>query len=198
MEFQGFPKIARLSRNMVITEKIDGTNAQVSIVQMGEDFDDTDCIAKKDGLAMFAGSRSRWIVPEKGRDNHGFAQWVDDHSSELFELGLGTHFGEWWGAGIQRGYGENGKHWSLFNTGRWLEHYDNAKLLCPKCCGVVPVLGSLIFDTEQINNIMEYLKVDGSFAAPGFMKPEGIVIYHEAARVMFKKTFENDEKGKGE
>ena len=30
-EFREFPKIARLSRNMVVTEKIDGTNAQIFI-----------------------------------------------------------------------------------------------------------------------------------------------------------------------
>jgi hypothetical protein len=30
VEFAGFPKIARLSRECVITEKIDGTNAQIA------------------------------------------------------------------------------------------------------------------------------------------------------------------------
>lgn len=34
---------------------------------------------------------------------------------------------------------------------------------------------------------------NGSYASLGYMKPEGIVIYHTAANVMFKKTFENDE-----
>jgi len=37
----------------------------------------------------------------------------------------------------------------------------------------------------------------GSIAAPGFMQPEGIVIYHTSGNVLFKKTFENDEVGKG-
>jgi hypothetical protein len=31
MEFTEFPKMARLSRDVIITEKIDGTNAQVFI-----------------------------------------------------------------------------------------------------------------------------------------------------------------------
>ena len=45
---------------------------------------------------------------------------------------------------------------------------------------------------------MKTLAYGGSLAAPGFMKPEGVVIYHTAANIMFKKTFKNDEKGKGE
>lgn len=35
-EFNGFPKIARLSRECVITEKIDGTNAQIFITDYGD------------------------------------------------------------------------------------------------------------------------------------------------------------------
>jgi hypothetical protein len=40
---------------------------------------------------------------------------------------------------------------------------------------------------------MATMKEQGSRAAPGFANPEGVVIYHEAARIMFKKTFEKDE-----
>jgi hypothetical protein len=32
IEFQPFPKLARLNRNILITEKLDGTNAAVVIV----------------------------------------------------------------------------------------------------------------------------------------------------------------------
>lgn len=60
--FEAFPKIPRLKRGCVITEKIDGTNA---CVYVGED-----------GLVL-AGSRSRWVTPEA--DNFGFAAWVRDH-----------------------------------------------------------------------------------------------------------------------
>ena len=38
MEFEGFPKIARLSREIVVTEKIDGTNARVCITEDGRIF----------------------------------------------------------------------------------------------------------------------------------------------------------------
>jgi hypothetical protein len=37
----------------------------------------------------------------------------------------------------------------------------------------------------------------GSKAAPGFMKPEGIVVFHVAGNVGFKKTIEKDEEPKG-
>ncbi|MCJ7726507.1 MAG: hypothetical protein MUP76_09000, partial [Acidimicrobiia bacterium] len=48
---------------------------------------------------------SRWITPEV--DNYGFARWVKDHEEELRTgLGAGLHFGEWWGQGIQRRYGQ--------------------------------------------------------------------------------------------
>ena len=35
MEFEEFPKVPRLSRGCVITEKIDGTNAQVMVDEDG-------------------------------------------------------------------------------------------------------------------------------------------------------------------
>jgi hypothetical protein len=41
------------------------------------------------------------------------------------------------------------------------------------------------------------MQVKGSYAAPGFMKPEGIVVYHVAASVGFKKTIDNDHIPKG-
>lgn len=36
IEFKGFPKMARLSRECIITEKIDGTNAQICITEDGQ------------------------------------------------------------------------------------------------------------------------------------------------------------------
>lgn len=178
-EFQEFGKIARLSRMMTITEKIDGTNAQVYIGEYGE---------------FLTGSRTRWITPED--DNYGFSRWAHEHKEELLALGPGHHFGEWWGSGIQRKYGQTEKHFSLFNTAIWLEEFDNARQLCPACCRVVPVLYRGMFDTNFINSTMTLLKSE-SKAATGFSDPEGVVIYHEAARMMFKKTFAKDE-GKGQ
>lgn len=179
-EFEEFAKIARLSRIMTVTEKIDGTNAQIYIGEDGE---------------FLTGSRTRWITPED--DNFGFSRWAHEHKDELLALGPGRHYGEWWGAGIQRKYDQAEKRWSLFNTAKWLDNFDNSKPLCPACCCVVPVLAREMFSTEAIQNIMSILAYEGSRAASGFMDPEGIVVYHEAARVMFKKTFKKDESGKG-
>lgn len=176
MDFIAFPKIGRYSRDVIVTEKIDGTNAQIFISENGE---------------FAVGSRTRWITPEN--DNHGFARWAYDHKAELMELGTGRHFGEWWGSGIQRGYGlEKGeKRFSLFNVSRWRDSR-------PACCHVVPVLWEGSFDDFSVDDIMSALDVSGSIAAPGFHKPEGIVIFHTAANIGFKKTFEKDATGKGE
>lgn len=174
IEFQKFKSIARLSRNMVVTEKIDGTNACVIIGEDGE---------------FATASRTKLITPDD--DNFGFAKWANDNKEDLMKLGVGRHFGEWWGEGIQRRYGIKGKKFSLFNTHKW--GVDR-----PACCDVVPVLYYGLFDTEAIKNCMISLENSGSIASPGFMRPEGIVIFHEASNTLFKKTFENDEKGKGQ
>ena len=124
-EFVEFPKIARLSREVIVTEKIDGTNAQVMIVKIDRCEDvafsrDPYFIDTPDGkFGIAAGSRNRWITPKD--DNFGFAVWVVEHAAEIVKLGPGRHFGEWWGSGIQRGYGlpKGEKRWSLFNVQRW-------------------------------------------------------------------------------
>lgn len=175
-DFVPFTKIGRLSREIIITEKIDGSNGVIRIDDDG---------------TFRVGSRNQWIDPQK--DNFGFALWAHMHRDELIEgLGVGRHYGEWWGAGIQRRYGLTEKRFSLFNTSRWS---DDAKR--PKCCHVVPVLWRGDFCTNQIGQVMELLKAGGSVAAPGFMNPEGVVIYHAQANVLFKKTFEKDDQGKG-
>jgi len=43
---------------------------------------------------------------------------------------------------------------------------------------------------------MDSLLKRGSSASIEFMRPEGIVIYHTAAHIEFKKTFEKDGLGK--
>jgi hypothetical protein len=203
MEFTEFEKIARLSREIVITEKIDGTNGQIAIFQR-------DALTPEDRLTphvsvvsggvdwvIFVGSRTKWI--DEKNDNAGFAKWVYAHANELIGLGEGKHFGEWWGAGIQRGYGLKEKQFSLFNTYRWLDGgKDGTTDVRPACCGVVPVLYRGMFDTNIIQEHLDELAKYGSVAAPGFMNPEGIVIYHTAGNLYFKKTIKNDEKPKGQ
>ncbi len=190
MEFKEFPKMPRFSREIIITEKIDGTNASIFIqnIVLEENKDDKNIILEVDGLTIRAGSRTRWIIP--GDDNFGFANWVKTNAIELIKmLGEGHHFGEWWGSGIQRGYNltKGDKRFSLFNTSRWNNETK------PKCCSVIPELYRGEFNTEAINRVMETLKGNGSYANQGFMNPEGIVIFHTAGNLMFKKTIKNDE-----
>jgi hypothetical protein len=187
MEFREFPKIPRLNREVVITEKIDGTNACV--------------VVSDDGTELAAQSRSRIIVP--GADNFGFAAWAYANAEFLkTTLGPGYHFGEWWGAGIQRRYGMERKWFSLFNVERWkgLRDYDKAQeiglsvvpqVLVPGTDGYVITLG-------DVDTAIKRLRSHGSFAAPGFMDPEGVVVFHCASRSMFKVTCKDDEKPKGQ
>jgi hypothetical protein len=48
-----------------------------------------------------------------------------------------------------------------------------------------------------VNQVLGKLKEEGSVASPGFMKPEGIVIFHTAARWLLKKTIDKDDAPKG-
>lgn len=191
--FQPFPKMSRLSREVIITEKIDGTNAQIYI---------------RDDGKMFVGSRTRWITPEN--DNFGFAKWARDNQEDLMGLGVGRHFGEWWGKGIQRGYGIEDKRFSLFNVARWclagqtpariptadprIEKYQD---VLPSCCSLVPLLRRGVFSDDLCESALEQLRTHGSMASVGFRKPEGIICFHVAGNVGFKKTLENDGLPKG-
>ena len=67
----------------------------------------------------------------------------------------------------------------------------------PACCEVVPVLYQGPFHTVQIEIALDNLRHSGSRAVPGYMKPEGLVVFHEASRTLFKKTCEHDEQWKG-
>jgi hypothetical protein len=51
-------------------------------------------------------------------------------------------------------------------------------------------------NTLLIDEALQNLRRCGSVAAPGFMDPEGIVIYHTAANFCFKVTLANDESPK--
>ena len=218
-EFKPFPKMPRLNREIMITEKIDGTNASILIREItdpeeiaAETMDPMACV-RMNNLLIYAGSRTRWINPDK--DNHGFARWVCENDEELIKLGVGHHFGEWWGSGIQRNYGLKEKRFSLFNAIRWVAGDDpigvastswndktrqmQQKLQerAPACCHVVPVLYRGPFCTNMVKEILHELEYSGSLAAPGYDKPEGIVCFHIAGNTGFKATLDNDDEPKG-
>lgn len=221
-EFEPFPKISRLSRECYVTEKLDGTNATIQIIGNHNGYYDADpmVIAKGEAFSaelddmipavMYAGSRTRWITPQA--DNHGFATWVSANAEDLFELGFGTHCGEWWGSGIQRGYGltKGEKRLSLFNIMRWVLHgtepqripmadprIEKFQDVLPQCVGLVPLLYRGLFTTNAVDGAIQLLQEQGSQAAPGFADPEGIVVFHVAGNVGFKKTIHNDHEPKG-
>lgn len=176
LEFQPWPKVPRLNREMIITEKIDGTNACIILGENGE---------------FAAQSRKRLITPDD--DNFGFAKWVWGNVGHLqATLGPGYHYGEWWGSGIQRGYGlaKGEKRFSLFNTIRW----GAADLTTVEWLSVVPLLyhGST-FQSLMVDVAVSRLDMHGSVAAPGFMRPEGVIVYLPAANQGFKVTVEDDD-----
>lgn len=122
--FKPFPKIPRLASGYIITEKIDGSNAAV-VIEPGRVTDSSNswCAGVWGAGDAFykvgAQSRNRFITPSS--DNFGFAAWVQRNAETLVDiLGAGYHHGEWWGSGIQRGYGlPNGeRRFSLFNVTR--------------------------------------------------------------------------------
>ena len=174
-DFIPFQKIPRWSsaQHIVITEKIDGSNAQIVI--------NDDC------SELRCGSRTRWITPED--DNFGFASWAYRNKDTLLSLGKGTHFGEWWGLGIQRCYNLNHKHFSLFNTLRWNTEEQQERLRSIPNVGCVPVLYQGSFSEDIIDETLANLGKNGSMASPGFQNPEGVVIYMPGSRTLYKKTF---------
>ena len=195
--FEAWPKIPRLNREMIVTEKIDGTNAAV-IIERGAPSDyqtGWTSAAEYDGgfYKVGAQSRTRLITPED--DNYGFARWVRENAQALVEtLGEGRHFGEWWGNGIQRGYGlpKGDKRFSLFNTSRW----GDVDVSAVPGLGVVPVLYAGGFSHDIITNIVGTLREHGSVVGQGY-RAEGVVVYLPAARQLFKVLVENDEIPKG-
>lgn len=162
MEFKAWPKITRIEnkRKPIFTEKIDGTNSCIVIGPNGE---------------FACQSRSRFITPED--DNCGFARWAYQNKDELLKLGEGYHFGEWWGLGIQRGYDQKEKRFSLFNTRLWGEHNPNT----PACVSVVPML-----PIDSVEMVREFFNQNGSVAAPGWKRPEGAVMYEPDTDTCFK------------
>jgi len=174
--FVKFPKIPRFEKvSVLITEKLDGTNAQVVVPEDPE-------------APLLVGSRNRWITPGKSTDNFGFAGWVHDNAAAIRTLGPGTHYGEWWGVGIGRGYGLTERRWSLFNTHRPLP------VGLPANIGIVPVLYHRQADLfngswGNIPEVVRALRQNGSRAVPGYMKPEGVVltINNQLYKVVFDK-----------
>jgi len=196
IEMRKFPKIPRYNRDIIITEKIDGTNGQIRIDPVKKtasdilrrDFEEKGWKIIEDthvDWAIIPASRNRHLTLKK--DHYDFVEWVYNNADKLIHLGPGrSHYGEWWGQGIQRKYGMEHKQFTLFNP------YAYKDAVLP----TVPILYEGPNDPLAIEETLYNLKTHGSVVAPGYMNPEGIVIFHTAANQMFKITFENDESHK--
>jgi hypothetical protein len=197
MEFEAWPSITRLNKDAIYTEKINGSNAAVVIEPYTTDTDKSKAVdvVSIDGdlYGIWAQSRKRFITP--GDDNFAFALWVYDNASALVKtLGVGRHFGEWWGKGIQGGYGlKDERRFSLFNTKRWKDtlHWQHGHALVPQLY-MVPIMLEDTFSTETAKQCVDVLRL-GSWASPGFMQPEGVVVFHTASQVPYKTFLENDD-----
>lgn len=195
--FEAFPKIPRLHGDTYITEKIDGTNACIEYR------------ATESGYIMGACSRNRRLVTLEvsehfhghprvewhGTDNAGFGSWVLANHEVLCRLGYGRHFGEWYGQGIQRGYGLDHKRFALFRRPKGGVLPEGL----PENVGVVPTLQIRgTFSVVEIEAQYALLKLCGSVAVPGFANPEGVVVFHERSGQLFKLTDAAGPKGQKE
>ena len=163
MEFKAWPKIPRWENDtIIVTEKIDGTNACIYIGTDGE---------------FGCQSRSKIITPEE--DNYGFAKWAYEHKEELMKLGHGYHYGEWYGLGIQRGYQLNEKRFALFNTYRPIESM-------PEGVSKVPILYQGAYTETILRELESNLRTKGSNITPGYMNVEGMVVYFQQTKRLVK------------
>lgn len=206
IEFLPYAKTPRLydAKGIVITEKIDGTNGAVVIEQFDHtvpvqeqwddkwlghvEFFDGDA-PRPDNITarFFIGAQSRKRLLTRESDNFGFAKWVFENKSSLVrDLGEGTHFGEWWGSGIQRTYGQKEKFFSLFNVRRWSAQ-DAVPFVTPNL-RVVPVIAQGAFSQSLIEQALVALEEDGSECAHEDWtgKAEGVIVFHTAAQQVFK------------
>lgn len=164
VEFKAWPKIPRggEQERVIITEKIDGTNA---------------CIIIQEGAIAGVQSRNRFI--KVGDDNYGFASWVERNKKSLLGLGEGYHYGEWAGPGIQKNPLElERKTLFLFNTLKWNLQNPNK----PEICETVPVLYDGPFSADTISNTMVSLKKKSPNA-------EGVVAFYPKTKRLEKFTF---------
>jgi len=189
-QFKSWGSTPRFHKGLHITEKINGTNAGVSVqgFSIGHHVDHP---VPSDAVLVFgpgvgefnapeveylvrAQSRKRIITPQN--DNFGFAKWVWDNADGLANLlGYGYHYGEWYGEGIQANpLAVAGRRWALFNTWHWHGKGNLERLVDADIPGLtlVPVLHDEQRDGPAdwmtIPKALELLQVHGS-QATGFM-----------------------------
>ncbi len=234
-QFKKWGSTPRFHKGLHITMKIDGTNGGVSVEFVdgadmswhysGQVPEDAIWVPawvdgephKELGYLVRAQSRKRIITPTN--DNFGFARWVWDNAEKLANLlGMGYHYGEWYGEGIQGNpMGVAGRKWALFNTWHWARP-ENAIAL--KNSGIPGITHVPVLHDEQthgpadymtIPDIMENLNglgrmVEGYRTHPYANKmdsymvkdPEGIIVWHKETQQKYKILLHNDAIHKGQ
>lgn len=233
-EFKKWGSTPRFHKGLHITEKLDGTNGGLSVEIVGhEDMswhysgqvpEDATYVTHRTedgsdpgfGYLVRAQSRKRIITP--GNDNFGFAKWVWDNAEALANtLGMGYHYGEWYGEGIQKNpLAVKGRYWALFNTWHWARPENALRLSLSGVQGLthVPVLHDESRDGpatwETIPAVLDRLRALGSLA-DGYMShplahkmdyhvegPEGIIVWHKETQQKYKILLHNDSIHKGQ
>lgn len=177
IEFKSFGKIENIKKfnsRMVITQKINGTNAQIFIKK------------RDDGsYCVLAGSRNRWLTVDN--DNYGFCAWLENNLDAIIDFfGEGRWYGEWAGNGISAGEGLPDKNFVMFD---WHRRKDMPKETALNIL-YVPVLYTGAYDLQQIEKVSESLRIGGSKLAE-FDRPEGIVVDFNGEK--YKKVFNQEE-----
>lgn len=191
MKYPSFNKIERLENiYCIISEKIDGTNGLIEINYDSVKF----------------GSKNRYL--ESHEDNAGFMNFYSYHKNifintakelnekeieisgetltkyeEIYPIHI---YGEWFGKGIQRGYGLDKKFFMPFNPeyAELLIEHEVPHIVRPY------ILYEGKFSEKVATSSMHFLKEEGSYVIPKYMKPEGIVIYFPKYNFYLKDTFE--------
>jgi hypothetical protein len=205
--FKAWPKTPRLMKPMVVTEKIDGTNGAVIVRKQpeGKAYDGRyeHLAGYRDGEAYFVGAQSRNRLLPMGplgmddhdwqkRDNAGFGGWVKENAWALAQtLGEGHHYGEWYGHKIARKYGMTGRRFALFNVNRYA-YINDPTIDSVPALETVPVLYEGEFSTSAVVQVYNELMRTGSQAVPGFMNPEGVIVFHSASGQVYKYLGEDD------
>lgn len=176
--YNSFPSIERLENiYCIISEKIDGTNGLIEINETNVRF----------------GSRNRYI--SFSDDNAGFANFFKDYEArfkdaakdittdESYPLRI---YGEWFGRGIQRGYGLKDKFFMPFSFfyGEKLIEYQVPNVIAPN------IMYTGKFSMEVVSACMQQLKLNGSGIVKGYKQPEGIVIFFPKYNFRLKETFD--------
>lgn len=166
--FKKYSKIPRPDNVKVrITQKVDGTNGQIVINDNGD---------------MIVASKNRVLTDVKC-DNHGFLAWTLANKDVLVQfLGVGRHYGEWCGPGINSGEGLTEKTFVLFDYWKYKDQEMPLTSLRH-----VPIIydGTLdqILHTPFLDGLRTVFQLDGSRLVEGFTPVEGIVLHIDDKKI---------------